>query len=194
MKEWFDLNVQQPIIVSMEDFQEQDSGWSLRSILNINFRICKFNPIKASSYIPLPDFIAKKKACINIVNTDNQCFKWALLSALHPVQYNYNQVSSYIQYEHELNFKGIQFPVDPKQITKFEKQNTVSVNVYFLKKGGNVYTVLPRHLTSQKKNKHVNLLLIESYYVDENDAEVSVDNVPESLQFHYVWIKDLSRE
>ena len=79
----------------------------------------------------------------------------------------------------------------------FEKQNDVSVNVYFLKKKSEVYTVLPRHVTIQKKEKHVNLLLIESYYVDEDEEEESVkgfddfDNFPHS--FHYVWIKDLSR-
>ena len=51
----------------------------------------------------------------------------------HPVDHNAVRVSSYKAYENELNFKGIEFPVRPKQIPKFEKQNNISVNVYILK-------------------------------------------------------------
>ena len=194
LKEWFILNVEHPLNRDMEEFQEQESGWSLKIILNLTININKFNPMRGSSYIPLPDVIVRKKACVNVINHDNECFKWAILSALHPVQQNRNRVSSYYQYKNELNFNGIEFPVDPRQVGKFEKQNDVSVNVYFMKKEGGIFNILPRHLTAEKKTKHVNLLLLESYYVDENEEENAIGNIDCSvLQFHYVWIKDLSR-
>ena len=104
----------------MEEFQERKSGWSLRSILNlvINFNI--FNPMRGNSYVDLPNFIKKKKACVNVANDDNECFKWAILSALHPAVKNASRVSSYKQFNNELNFKGIKFPVGSGQVRKFE--------------------------------------------------------------------------
>ena len=194
LKDWFVMNVQQPLSTDMEEFQEQDSGWSLQAILNLTIKINQLNPMRGSSYIPLPGYIARKKACINVVNNDRHCFKWALLSALHPNKENFNRVSSYTRYENELNFKDIEFPVNPRDVSKFEKQNSVSINIYFLKKQGKVFKVLPRHLTDHKKSKHVNLLLVESYYVDENEEVNHVDDydIPPP-RFHYVWIKDLSR-
>ena len=35
------------------------------------------------SYIELPDYIKNKKACVNIKNTDEKCFKWAILASKH---------------------------------------------------------------------------------------------------------------
>ena len=48
----------------------------------------------------------------------------------------------------------MEFPVDPRKINKFEKQNDVSVNVSYLKKKGKIFDILPRHLTSYK-NKNM---------------------------------------
>ena len=35
------------------------------------------------SHIELPDWIALKKAVINRKNKDEECFKWAVIAALH---------------------------------------------------------------------------------------------------------------
>ena len=37
-------------------------------------------------------------------------------------------------HKNDLNFKGIDFPVDLRNVSKFEKQSDISVNVYYLKK------------------------------------------------------------
>ena len=48
------------------------------------------------------------------------------------MQYRNHQfrVLKYQEYEHELNMSVIQYPVDIKDIGKFEHQNNISVNVY----------------------------------------------------------------
>ena len=69
--------------------------------------------MRGSAYVDLPPFIKKKEACINVRNND-ECFKWAILSALHPVSKNADRVSCYYSYKDELNFDGIVFSVDPK--------------------------------------------------------------------------------
>ena len=113
LSEWFAANVEQPILRDMEEFQERDTGWALRSILNLAVNINKFNPMKGNSYIPLPDAITKQKACINVQNDDVKYFQWAVPSALHPARKDACRVTKYKEFEDELNFKGIEFPVAP---------------------------------------------------------------------------------
>ena len=36
--------------------------------------------MRGSSYLPLPKFIANKKAVINPQNGDGECFKWAIIA------------------------------------------------------------------------------------------------------------------
>ncbi|XP_043280369.1 uncharacterized protein [Venturia canescens] len=191
IRRWFAENIQEPIQTDLEEFEEQGSGWSLHSIINMTLHINKFNPMRGSSYVDLPAKIRNKNACINVQNNDEQCFKWAILSALHPTNYS-NRVSEYRRYEQELNFDGIEFPVEPRKISKFEKQNEVSVNVYILKKKKHDFDVLPLHVTDAKKQRHVNLLLVQDHYVEEEGEEEDEEcyAIP---RLHYVWIKDLSR-
>ena len=47
--------------------------------LDVNFH--QLNLTRGSSYLPLPDFIAKRKAVINPQNGDEQCFKLAIIAA-----------------------------------------------------------------------------------------------------------------
>ena len=151
--------------------------------------------MKGSSYTRLPKEILIKKACINVQNEDNHCFKWSILAAQHPQKNHSERVSVYTKFESELNFDGIEFPVTLKQISKFEKQNHVSVNVYILNMCNSKFKVNPCYVISLKKNLHVNLLLIQDYYIDENDEEnkeVSIENTS-TPKLHYVWIKNLSR-
>ncbi|XP_023311415.1 uncharacterized protein LOC111692008 [Anoplophora glabripennis] len=179
-----------PISTELDEFQERDIGWALNSITNLGININKFTPQLGSSYINLPTSIKKKQACVNVKNGDDACFAWAVTSALYAVDFRNHpdRISSYPQPSSVLNLKGIQFPMTMKQIPRFEKQNGVSVNVYILKKMSKGFTTLPTYLTKNKKDTHVNLLLIQDMYADEAEDESTT-----SARYHYVWIKDLSR-
>ncbi|XP_043482540.1 uncharacterized protein LOC122511404 [Leptopilina heterotoma] len=196
LDDWYNVYVKQVTLKRMEEFQEKDSNWRLHSIERLEVNINKYNPMRASSYINLPTSINRKHACINVQNADNQCFKWAILSALYPTDKHADRVSKYRPYENTLNFSGIEFPVSLKDISKFETLNNISVNLYGLVKRDEKFTVSPLHLSSQKKMNHVNLLRIEDHYIDENLSEDDDDetDIPLiSFNYHYVWIKDLSR-
>ncbi|XP_051168414.1 uncharacterized protein LOC127286143 [Leptopilina boulardi] len=196
LDEWYNVNIKQVTLKRIEEFQQKESNWKLNSIERLEVNINKYNPMRASSYINLPSAINRKHACINVKNFDNQCFKWAILSSLHPVEKNAERVSKYKSYEGELNFTGIKFPVSLNDIFKFEALNNISVNLYGLVKRDEKFTVSPLHLSSQKKINHVNLLRIEDHYIDENLSEDDDDEneIPLiSFNYHYVWIKDLSR-
>ena len=56
-------------------------------------------------------------------NKDDKCFLWCVLRYLHPVRKNASRINDLREYENDLNFKGINFPVKVKDIQKFENQN-----------------------------------------------------------------------
>lgn len=118
------------ISTKFENFEKKHSGWSLKNINYIDININQFNPLRRSSYINLPFDIANKQAIINVQNYDNQCLKWAVLSALHPPVHNAYRVDHYKRFEDELFFNNIPFPMKIKDITKFEKLNNISINVF----------------------------------------------------------------
>ena len=120
------------------------------------------------------EILALKKAVVNVHNNDNQCFKWAVLSALHPVKDHVNKLFHYKKFEHELDFTGISFPVKLDDIVKFEKQNRLAISVYTVKQDGKqLYPIL---FTKRRDMDPINLLLIEG---DEKS--------------HYIWIKNYNR-
>ncbi|XP_051165642.1 uncharacterized protein LOC127284297 [Leptopilina boulardi] len=193
LDDWFDENIKQPILRSVEEFHAKGSNWNLQSIIRLEMNVNKYNPLRASSYIDLPPQIKRKKACINVKNEDNKCFKWAVLSALHSNVVRSDRVSSYEEFNDDLNFEGIDFPVSLKNVPKFEKLNDISINVYGLSKFYGDFSVHPLHLTAEKRDKHVNLLYVADMYADESVEENIICDGGDFLNFHYVWIKDLSR-
>ena len=59
LKQWFTENVQQRIEKDAEEFQEKDSGWTLREILDLSVYINNYNLMRGGSYISLPSQIQK---------------------------------------------------------------------------------------------------------------------------------------
>ncbi|VDI17590.1 Hypothetical predicted protein [Mytilus galloprovincialis] len=127
---------------NMAKYMREGSGWTLGHVENLEIHLNQFNPLKGASFIPTPSALAKKKAIINVQNKDQECFKWAILSALHHEevdQKNTNRPSQYVKWEDDLKFEGIDFPVSLRAIDKFERCNVdLNINVYGydgLKKG-----------------------------------------------------------
>lgn len=163
----------------ISSFEKKDSGWSLTKINYIELNINKFNPLRGTSYIDLPKDIKLKKAVINVQNSDNLCFKWALLSALYPVKKHTERPTSYSAHVNMLKFDGVSFPIKLTDISKIEKQNNISINVFGLEfntKSQKHSIVGPLYFTKSRKSRHVNLL----YLQNGNNG-------------HYCYIKSLSR-
>ena len=91
----------------------------------------KYLPLGGSSYIPLPKFLAAKKAIINLKNEDDECFKWSITRALNPVK-NAERIDKKRREKSEVpNWDGLKFPVNLSDINKFENHNSsISVNVF----------------------------------------------------------------
>jgi hypothetical protein len=150
LHKWYTKYVVDAILASLEEFQERDSGWALSRILDLTVNVNKFNPLHAGCHINLPRKIMFKRAVINVQSKDNACFAWAVVVALHPATKNSSRTIEYPHYSTMLNLCGIEFPVTLPQISKFERQNSISVNV-FTAEGD---SIVPLRLTDDKQEKH----------------------------------------
>jgi hypothetical protein len=215
LSEWYTKYIAQPIQAKFDEFEINGSGWTLARIEGLVVYNNKYEMLRGSSYIKLPLYIANKKAVINVKNlNDEECFKWALLSALHPARSNQNatRVQLYYPYRNELNFSGITFPVTITSIKQFEEQNTsISINIYAHDKIEGRDKVLPIRLTKTIKDNHIHLLLLQQFDDDDDDeddddaadAAVAHDSqdgfvhrTPSgsiTIKSHYCWIKNMSR-
>lgn len=208
LKKLYKAHVYSVVLSKIEEIQENGSNWILDGLVELLININKCEYLSGSSFISLPKEITDKKAVVNIVNKDNKCFKWALLSALYPEARNPNRVGKYRQHADKLNFNGIKFPVDLKVIKKFEELNSeISVNVYSYDHAFNnemrarKINIFPVRLTKHKRQKHVNLLLIKVVAENETKKEMKArfgralySELGSSIgHSHYCWIKSLSR-
>ena len=107
----------------IEAYTEKGSGWYFKEVEKLEIHTAEYNPTKGSSYIPLPDWISNKKAIVNIKNKDEKCFIWCILRYLHPKERDEERIKDLEKYEFSLNTKGITFPMNINDITKFEKLN-----------------------------------------------------------------------
>jgi hypothetical protein len=148
LHEWYTKYMVDAILVSLEKFQERDSGSALSRILDLTININKFNPLHAGCHINLPRKIMIKRAVVNVQSLDNACFAWAVVAALYPAKKHPERTIEYPHYSTVLNLCGIEFPMTLPQIAKFERQNAISVNV-FTAEGD---SIVPLRLTNDKRS------------------------------------------
>ena len=112
----------------------RDSKFVLDGIVYTDINVHRLNLTRGSSYISLPDWLAKKKAMINPKNLDEKCFKWSVIASLkwEEIGIDHQRVSKLRRYENEFDWSGMSFPVSTKDINKFEARNRIGVNLLAL--------------------------------------------------------------
>ena len=63
------------ILLQIQNLEASTSNLRFKKILSTTIHYDKFDPTRAGNYFELPDWIRLKKACINIKNKDQKCFK-----------------------------------------------------------------------------------------------------------------------
>lgn len=90
--------------------------------------------------------------------SDSKCFLWSVLAGLVPDITKKYQVSYYKQFGHTLNMTGLEFPVQPKCVDKFEALNpNISINIFGYE-SDKVYPIWINKKTVGRS--HANLLLL----------------------------------
>ena len=180
----YNLNDKSEIVtVMIEHMAQQIESPALRNskfvfdrVLHMDIDFHRLNLTRGSSYVPLPDWLMKKKAIINPKNSDMECFKWAVIAAMNweEIGNNPERVSKLRRYERDFDWSGLEFPVSFKDINKFERNNEIGVNILAIE---NKKTYICRK--GRDYNRIANLMLI-----------TDVENPNKK---HYVAVKSLSR-
>ena len=138
--------------------------------LDVNIR--QLNLTRSSSYLPLPDWLARKKSIVNPHNDDEKCFKWSVIAEEKVGMKDPQRVSNLMKFTDNYDWSGLEFPVSIKDIGKFKTRNNISVNVLAVE-GRDIYI---HRKVQRMMGREINLLM-----VSENGIN------------HYTVIKSLSR-
>ena len=149
---------QNQIINKIQQWISEGSAWLIQSVDGHFINVVKYQPLRGSSYIPLPKELQNSaKGIINIKNNDDECFRWCHIRYLNPQKKDPQRVKECDRkYVKDLDYSGIDFPVSTKQYNKIEKQNSVCVNVFGYEQG----QPYPIHVSKEKFEPCLNLLLI----------------------------------
>ena len=192
LTDFFNVSVER-LVELIESLQGKGSGWVFDEVSHFDILVNVYKPLAGSSWIPLPKFLASKKALINPKNTDQECFKWCVVEGMYPQKRDRDRITKTSKENAKLfNWDGINFPVKLSQINLFEKNNSgLAINVLGYSKGDGIYpiriskeAVNPLTPNTQRRSLTViNLMLLssESSKEDEKDEQ------------HYVLINNLSR-
>ena len=163
------------ILENMAKYSSGGSNWKVSNILKIDINMINYNPLSASSWIELDEFLTSKKAIINIQNEDNEHFKWCVTRALKMKNKNNERIDKkLVEKSKEFNWERIEFPVKLNQIEKFENNNAdISVSVFGFE---NKKPYPLKKLKYFGRKHHIDLLLISN-----------------KMTNHYCLINDFSR-
>ena len=121
--------------------------------LDVNFH--QLNLTRGSSYLPLPDWLARKKAIVNPHNDDEECFKWLVITVENARMKDPQRVSNLRKFMDNYDWSGLEFLVSIKDIAKFETRNNISVNVLAVE-GRNIDI----HRKGPRMSREISLLMV----------------------------------
>ena len=174
------------LILRISQSELQGSGWVYLCLNWLELNVKKYDPSTGSSYLELPKQLKSKRAFINVQNKDEYCFKYAVLSCLHPVktgEHSY-RTKNYEKYLNTMNWDGLEFPLElnKNKLTMFEKKNPElpPLNMFYLENHDSLFP-LP-YYTSIKPNCNAPNAINLLYFQDDTFSKG-----------HYVYIKSLSK-
>src|SRR5206468_10705328 len=165
------------------EMSERESDFVFKSVFATTIRLAHYNPIGGSSYIKTPVKLANKQAIINVKNKDSKCFLYAIALAVFPTDKNADRPNKYKKYLSSFTIDDLTFPLDLKQISKFEELNphiTVHVQCYNV---DNEIVPLVTSKNIRQKNKIINLFLLSEEKTEIIDGKSRIVR-----KDHYTWI------
>lgn len=119
----------------IDAYSRNGSGWIMRNILDIHLNITKYTPLGGGSHMELPEALQKKKySLLNIQTHDDRCFLYSCAAQKFPItdptrRHRKSIASEYDDKLQHFDVEGLSWPMQLKDIPKFEANNNFSVNV-----------------------------------------------------------------
>ena len=146
----------------------------------IKFLYYDFNKIsinKGGSYIDSPKWLKNKKSTINPNSNDYKCFQYAVALALNLDKINNHpeRISKIKPLIEQYNWKDIDFPSTSKDWKKFELNNEIALNIFYVPHNTKKIKIAYKSKHNLTQEKQVILLMISN-----------------SENWHYLTVKNLS--
>ena len=133
----------------------------------VNFLYYDFNKIsinRGGSYIDSPKWLKDKKPKINPKNNDHKCFQYAVTLALNLDRINNHpeRISKIKPFIKQYNWKDIDFPSTSKDWKKFELNNEIALNIFYVPHNTKKIHVAYKSRHNLTHEKQVILLMIST--------------------------------
>ena len=146
-------------------------------LYNVDLLSYSFHKIclkRGKSYTKSPEWLANKRATINLKNKDNKCFKYHQNTENHP-----ERISNIKHFINQYNWKGTDFPAGIKDWKKFERNNeTIALNILSIPHNTKAINFAYKSKYNRKRENQVVLLMIT------NDEQIN-----EAEKWHYIALK-----
>ena len=161
----------------------RESKLVMEDVIGTNIDFHRLNLTRGSSYLPLPDWISRKKAIINPKNSDTECFKWAVIATdrWEEIDKHPERISKLRKFKEEYDWSDIEYPFAIRSKDKFKRKNEISANVLAIE-DKRIYIC---RKSDDRFERIINLMLIT--------GENSSNNLEKFNRKHYIAIKSLSR-
>ena len=94
----------------IEVFALNGSGWVFSHFQDLQLTLWQLDTLRGSAYIPLPRWIQTRRAVADVAGTGNDCFKWAILAGMHPVDVHADRRRKYVEHIGKYDFSSMAFP------------------------------------------------------------------------------------
>jgi ferritin-like protein len=115
--------------LELEELLIKGSGFIVSQFIDFCAYVNKYEPPSAGKYFPLPKKIADKKAIISVRNTDECCFKYAMLSKFIKKNAQQFKPRVYKKLENKYDWTDVNFPADFKDIKIFLRNTQGKTNL-----------------------------------------------------------------
>ena len=162
-----------------ENLPEKMNGldFAFDGVNYLYYDLNKISISKGGSYIDSPKWLKNKRSSINPKNNDYKCFQYAITLALNLDKINNHpeRISKIKLFIEEYNWKDIDFPSTRKDWKKFELNNEVALNIFYVPHNTKKIEIAYKSKHNLAREKQIILLMISN-----------------SENWHYLVVKSLS--
>ena len=117
-------DVNRQLLNFIKVYELNGSGWLFSHFQDLQLTLWQLDTLRGSAYIPLPRWIQTRRA-----GTGDDCFKWAILAGMHPVDVNTDRRGKYAEHMGKFDFSSLSFPAPIQAVGPFALRDNTSINV-----------------------------------------------------------------
>ena len=120
------------ILNLLDTWINESSAWTIYQIDRLYINTSNYEPLLGGSYISLPEKLKNSmEGLINLKNNDHRCFMWCHVRMLNSQNRNAERVNKQDKkIAANLNYSGIEFPLDFNVYEKIEDRFQMQVNAF----------------------------------------------------------------